>query len=145
MTRRRQGWPVWAIAVLAVVLIGVALTQTGGPMQGRAERRDEVRIADLNALMAQAGCRAAAAGTVTADLTATPACPDAPRATDPFTDRPYRIEVVDAENLRLCAAFETQAWTGPHLRRRDVRADGDCLIHRIVAGQGGEEQHGEFD
>lgn len=130
MAERRQGWPVWAIAALAAALIVAGLTMTGGPMQGRAERRDEVRMGDLDALLLQADCRAGELGELTTDLAPTAACPATPRAADPFTDEPYQVEIVDAHNLRLCAGFELPLEDRVRWGRREgVDAGDGCMVY----------------
>jgi hypothetical protein len=132
MTERRQGWAVWTIAAVAVALIGTGLVFSGGPMQGRAERRDAVRMHDLNAAQTQAICRAFEAGAATANLAPTAACPETLRLTDPFTDRPYRIEMVDADNLRFCAVFERPDHATAYRNLTDGAEPGEsCLIHRL--------------
>lgn len=106
MAERVQGWPVWAITALALAAIGGGLAVTGGPMQGRVERRDDLRRSDIAALARQANCLSAAEGRADGDLSATALCPDPPRLDDPYTGTPYRVEPLDGRHMRLCAEFE---------------------------------------
>lgn len=101
-------------------------------MQGRSERRDMVRLADLDALLNQADCRASETGALAADVETSDACPATPRRADPFTAAPYRIEVIDARNLRLCADFEqAQPWLAERRPDLEARAGGGCVVYRM--------------
>lgn len=99
-----------ALAVGAAVVLGV--WATGGPMQGRAERRDEVRFQDLLSLKEQVDCLADAANrTLPARLEETDLCLIADRYVDPFTGEPYVYKRVSATGFRLCAEFEAPEMT----------------------------------
>lgn len=132
MAEPRRNPAVWGIAGLAVAAIAGGLAVTGGPGQGRAERRDDLRLADLMAIAGHLDCRADAGGGVVTDLSPSPACPAIVRASDPFTGTAYRVEVVDAQNLRLCAGFDLPQPSGAlQPRDRGVGADG-CIVHRLA-------------
>jgi|GEM_PF-211511 len=96
-----------ALAILGAAAIGAGLALTGGPAQGRAERRDAVRESDLHWLDQHVTCRAQAEGRLPGDLAGTAACPLTVRIADPFTAAPYRYEVIGARAWRLCADFNT--------------------------------------
>ena len=95
-----------AISGLAAVAIVGGIMIAGGPGQGRAERRDDQRREDLSRIESQLRCQSMEARALIDDLAATEACPETPQREDRQTGTPYRIERIDDENLRLCAAFE---------------------------------------
>ena len=129
MAERGQGWASLAIAAVALAAILGGLVLSGGPGQGRMERRDRVRLDDLMAIWRQAECRSLNGAPLDGALTPTAACPAEPRRADPQTGAAYRIEPVDARNLRLCADFElppeelSPGWVGER--------QGDCLVMRL--------------
>lgn len=138
---RAKGWATGAIVILAAVAVGGGLAISGGPMQGRKESRDRLRMSDLSAIESQAACRAQNEGQLTTDLGPTPPCPTELRLADPFTDTPYRIEQIDSQNLRLCAPFETDEY----LRRmgysepapaENVDAQPGCIVARVIYADG---------
>ena len=45
MARR---WPVWALTALSLAILTAGVAATGGPAQGRAEKRDQLRESDLH-------------------------------------------------------------------------------------------------
>lgn len=128
----RHGWAVWAIAALAVAAIGGGLTVTGGPMQGRVEKRDQLRAGDLSALSRQAACLARAGSLRDGDLSPTGPCPGTPRMADPFTGAPYVIELLDDRHMRLCAGFEQEPRA---LARQRAHAgdewQGNCMVAEL--------------
>ncbi|MBK4215367.1 hypothetical protein JJJ17_05450 [Paracoccus caeni] len=121
-------WPVWGFVALCLAVLVAGLIATGGPAQGRAEKRDQVRTGDLSALYQLLLCKARETGSLGTDPTPTEACPMTPRLADPFTAAPYRVELVDAQNLRLCADFEIGVNKQADYFTHD--ADG-CLIERV--------------
>ncbi|RJE82376.1 hypothetical protein [Paracoccus onubensis] len=132
MIEPRRNWVIWAIAGLTLATMVGGLIVTGGPGQGRKERRDHVRLNDLAALFDQARCIGASEQRNDGDLSATAQCPDEPRLADPYTDEPYRIEPVEDRHLRLCAIFELPAdgdrprYGGPH-----GEWDGHCVVIQL--------------
>lgn len=135
-----SGWATWALAGLAICAVGAGLAVTGGPMQGRREARDAVRQRDLMAIWAQAQCRVRAGEALDGDVSANAVCPDAPRLSDPYTEQPYLIEVVDSNSLRLCAGFEVasekrrQGWSNP----ADLHDSDGCLLRHLAPNPGGQ-------
>lgn len=123
MTRR---WPIWAFTALSVAVLAAGFAASGGPAQGRAEKRDRTRDSDLSAIQMLLSCKADAAGRLITDPTPTEACPMTPRLADPFTGAPYRIEPIAPASVRLCADFELP----PDLPGRDASG---CSVHRVVA------------
>lgn len=128
MARRGGIRAIHGLAALTVATIIGGLWISGGPMQGRAERRDATRASDISALINQADCLASQTGALSADLAATQVCTATPRLADPYTNEPYRIELIDDRNLRLCASFETmeegvvpEAWL--------QLDEGGCVVH----------------
>lgn len=128
MAERHQGRAAWAIAALAVLAIAAGLAVTGGPFQGRIERRDDLRRSDLAALARQAQCIFAAEGRADGDLAQTATCPEPPRLQDPFTGAPYRIEALDARHLRLCADFELEPEQQGRHGPVPGQWQGDCVV-----------------
>lgn len=124
---------VWGIAGLALLLISVGLTITGGPLQGRSERRDAVRYEDLMRLSQQARCLHGANQLQEGEqLGPTAACPDDARHADPYTDQPYRIEALDPQHLRLCASFELTEKEAPWVRQYNQQWQGDCVVVELA-------------
>jgi len=131
MPAEAKGWATIAIALLAAAALGGGLALSGGPGQGRKERRDEARHQDLQRLSSLVQCRANAEGGLPADLLNTPACPETARREDPFTAAPYRYEAIDARSFRLCAGFElplepTQIWGAS-----EIDAEAGCLVWHL--------------
>lgn len=124
MARR---WPVWALTALSLAVLVAGLVASGGPGQGRAERRDQTRRADLSDIQALLSCKAQQAGQVGTDPTPTEACPLTPRLADPFTDAPYRFELVTPDSIRLCAGFEL-----PPAAHGEGPDESGCLVRRII-------------
>lgn len=125
-------WPVCALTALSLAVLVAGIVATGGPAQGRAEKRDQTRERDLSGIQSLLFCKAQQAGRVGTDPTPTEACPMAPRLADPFTGAPYRIELVAPDSIRLCAGFETQ----PDLPDQG-RDESGCTVQRIVVEQPG--------
>lgn len=128
MSRGRQSLVVWIIAGLAFFAIGAGLAITGGPLQGRKERRDMVRYQDLTRLSQQAICLFGANELQGTQIGSTDTCPDDARLLDPYTQEPYRIEALDPRHLRLCASFELAEKEAPWVRRYSPQWQGDCLV-----------------
>jgi len=125
-------WPAIAIAALAVVAIILGLIATGGPMQGRKERRDEVRQADLWRLGALAECLSReAGGPLPETLAPTIACPGEVRLADPYTGAPYRYEVVAERRIRVCATFETDLIARYRVEQTSFDAAEGCILYFV--------------
>ena len=120
-------WPVWALTALSLAVLVAGIAATGGPAQGRAEKRDGTRQRDLSEIQSLLFCKAQQAGKVGTDPTPIEACPMTPRLADPFTGVPYRIELVAPDSIRLCAGFEAQ----PDMRDLGRDASG-CTVQRIM-------------
>lgn len=101
-----KGWAAWLIAALAMVAVALGLYLTGGPDRARKEKRDREREQDLISLANWVDCLAAEQGGLPARLQADPQCDWTLRTADPFTDVPYRYEVVAPRRYRLCAVFD---------------------------------------
>lgn len=113
----------WGIAAVALAAVAAGLFLSGGPGQGRAERRDALREGDLAALAAQAQCLAAE-GRAVPPLAPTEGCPGTPRMADPATGEAYGIETVEGGRLRLCAPRETAApWAADPARPGCILVD----------------------
>ncbi|MFV0384209.1 hypothetical protein [Paracoccus sp. (in: a-proteobacteria)] len=135
MLSRGRDWATMAITGLAVVAIVGGILVAGGPVQGRAERRDDLRRSDLNMLESQLRCLARERRLLSVEIATTEACPATPSLTDPVTGQPYRIEQIDAENLRLCASFEIPPSRDP--ARRDGMGhfdDQGCMVMMMQKG-----------
>lgn len=117
---RADGWPGWLLAGLALALVALGLAVVGGPGAGRAERRDGLRLGDLQAIQGALACARMAGVEAPADLAGLEAaegagCPAPTRTADPFTGEPYGYERLSPDRVRLCAAFERAdlvAWPG---------------------------------
>lgn len=120
-------WPVWALSALSLAVLVAGIVATGGPAQGRAEKRDQTRQRDLSEIHGLLLCKAQQAGKVTTDPTPIEACPQTPRLADAFTSTPYRIELVPLDSIRLCAGFELPSDTMEH-----GHDQSGCIVHRIV-------------
>ena len=126
-------WPAFAIAGMVALTIGLGLVVTGGPGQGRKERRDEMRLEDLNLMSAQVHCLArAAAGQLPTDLAPTALCPGALRRADPFSGQPYRYDILSPETFRLCAEFETDLAVLMDWNRVNLDAEAGCILYHYV-------------
>lgn len=125
--RGMQRWATWAIAALAVLAIVGGLILSGGPGRGRLERRDAIRMDDLNRLSSHIGCLADGRGQMPSELDETSGCPGPIRRMDPFTDAAYRIEPLEDDKYRLCAGFELEPEPSRHWQRRD----GDCIVFAL--------------
>ena len=123
MARHRA---VLALTALSVSVAVAGIIATGGPAQGRAERRDQVRAQDLSEIQMLLTCKAQQAGRVGTDPTPIEACPMTPRLADPFTGAPYRIDLVPPDSLRLCAGFELPAPDQPF-----SPDESGCILQRI--------------
>ena len=123
MARR---WPIWALTAVSLVVLATGIALTGGPAQGRAEKRDHARQDDLSDINGLLFCKAQQAGRVDTDPTPTEACPMTPRLADPFTAAPYRIELVAPDTIRLCAAFELSP------RGDDGSDESGCIIQQVT-------------
>ncbi len=120
----------WGVSALTVGLVALALWQVGGPAGGRKEARDAVRFGDLLALTSVVTCKATTEGNaLPEDLSPSTSCYYDARRSDPYTGVPYRYEVVDREEYRLCADFEDAA----RLSRRAGSFDPEtgCLYQQI--------------
>lgn len=134
MTRKAASanLPALLIAGLAVIVVVLALSITGGPGQGRMERRDETRLQDLQRIAAQVECLALAAdGALPADPASTPLCPADVRVADPYTGAPYRYETLSADAFRLCAGFETDLAIRMAGNQVNVDVEAGCLHFRL--------------
>jgi len=129
MTRKPADtrWPALVIAAMAVLAIGLGLAITGGPGQGRMERRDEIRHQDIARLSAQVECLAQATGVLPESLNPTPLCPGEIRLADPYTGAPYRFEPLSHRAYRLCAGFETDLALRAHWGPVNVDTETGCI------------------
>ena len=124
---------VWGISALAIGLVAAALWQVGGPAAGRMEARDATRFDDLLSLTSVVTCKATTEGNVLpADLSPSESCYYDVRRADPYTGAPYRYDVIDREEYRLCADFEAPE----RLTRRAGSFDPEtgCLYQQISLG-----------
>ncbi|MBU3030275.1 hypothetical protein [Paracoccus marinaquae] len=131
MARRAKGGATVSIAAMGIGAILGGVLIGGGPGQGRAERRDEMRRSDLWALEAQLDCLARKRGSLDARIETTAACPDQPQLTDRETGEPYRIEQIDDENLRLCASFEIARGEGEIIRAGENFDAEGCRVMNL--------------
>ena len=111
----------FTLIAVAAGVIGLGLWTVGGPGQARAERRDEVRMADLRDLGRHQACLQRQ-GLAPGDRS--DSCRGETRR-DPLSGDPYRVEI--AGGLRVCARFETglprQRWA----ERDGFDPDTGCL------------------
>ena len=116
---------------LAVLLVVAALWQVGGPQAGRMEARDDTRFSDLLSLTSLVTCKATTEGNaLPQDLTESASCRYDVRLNDPYTDAPYRYEIVDTEEYRICADFERpERLTG---RAQSFDAEEGCLYQQVA-------------
>ncbi|MCE0506798.1 DUF5671 domain-containing protein [Roseivivax sp. GX 12232] len=123
------------IGGLALLLVASAFWQVGGPGQGRAEARDEARFSDLLGLTSLVACKAATGGdTLPEDLSPGESCHYDIRRSDPFTEAPYRYEVLNPGEYRLCAEFELpERLSG---RAGSFDPETGCLYQQVDLGAG---------
>lgn len=96
-----------ALAALVALAVIVALAQVGGPSRGAMEKRDDVRLSDLNDIRDQIAClRDLRNGPLPEGLGETEVCFNGQRHDDPFTGEPYGYRVLDADRFEVCARFE---------------------------------------
>jgi hypothetical protein len=115
MPTQHEALPFALIAVLALGAVGLGLWSVGGPLQGRAERRDEERREDLVRLSMQIDCVLFQTGSLPETLAGVEAAPvnqglcraAAPRFADPYSGVAYGFEKLDAKTWRICASFES--------------------------------------
>lgn len=125
-----------ALTLLVAAAVGLGLWAVGGPVQGRMEKRDQQRHADLMQLERQVACLSdAAGGALPATLTETDVCHIADRYADPYTGAAYVYDRLSDTGYRLCAGFEApsklQSWTGPEIK---FDPDAGCLVIRHTPG-----------
>ncbi|WP_299908846.1 hypothetical protein [uncultured Paracoccus sp.] len=137
MTGLSKGWATHAITALGLAAIVGGFLIAGGPGQGRAERRDDLRRSDLWSLQAQLDCLARERRVLSPMIESTAACPSTPRLSDPATGQAYVVEQIDDENLRLCASFEA-APEDPTRPRHAGQAGFDergCMVMNLPRSQ----------
>ncbi|HRO14536.1 MAG TPA: hypothetical protein PLL33_05760 [Paracoccus sp. (in: a-proteobacteria)] len=122
---RIQGMSALGIAALAALTVIGGLWLAGGPMRGRMERHDGIRMDDLRRLADHVSCLSDGSG-MPGDIAETAGCPGPIRRADPFTGQPYRVEPLEGRKYRLCANFELPhepdaSWPGQD-------RDGDCVV-----------------
>lgn len=123
---RLQGWAAFAIAGLAALILLAALAEIGGPAEGRKERRNELRHADLVALSRYVACLSRPG--MPDSLEPAHGCIQPARLADPVSGQPYRFEPAGDRRFRVCAAFDPD-WRGaPYQPRIDSRG---CLDYEL--------------
>jgi len=96
-----------AIAGLAVVAVVAGLSLTGGPARGKAEQRDQARLAALRDAHELVECLARTNNrTLPEVLEADASCPDVEVLNDPYTGTPIRFERLDETRYLLCPDLE---------------------------------------
>lgn len=125
-----------ALTALVAAAVGLGLWAVGGPAQGRMEKRDQQRHADLMQLERQVACLSdAASGALPDAIAETDVCHIAERYADPWTGAAYVYDRLSDSGYRLCAGFEApgtlQAWTGPEIK---FDRDAGCLVIRHTPG-----------
>lgn len=120
---------------LLVLLVGGAvvagLIVTGGPGQGRAEKRDEQRWRDLRDSAALARCLYEVTGTAPEALHAMAGCSSIEVPTDPEIGAPYAYSLNGETGFRICATFEIGV---PSLYTVDpdwIDPETGCLVGRF--------------
>lgn len=127
----RPNWTVWVLIGVVALAVVLGLVVTGGPAQGRREKRDELRLADLQVLMNRVQCRATETGALPADLSPTPPCAGDLRLDDPYTGTPYRYEILSPDSFRVCAAFETDLPLQTYWDRVNIDMAAGCLTGHL--------------
>ena len=110
---RAESWPSYVLAILAVVLIAVGLWSLGGIGAAQAERRDDLREADLNQIAGALRCVVEADDGVPLPTSldalgqdVADHCVSEIRVSDPITGEPYAYERLGETRFQVCAAFE---------------------------------------
>lgn len=101
----------WVIGVIVVLTIGAGIWSVGGPATAKQEKRDKLRMSDLQDLNRHVICLAFASNKILpesllAEDQGIEDCTPVPRLQDPFTDAPYEYEKRSDTGYRFCAGFE---------------------------------------
>ena len=97
-----------ALGVIVIVEVIAGLLTVGGPLTGRAERRDDQRRDDIRDISENIRCLTrVAGGTIPDQPRITDRCPEVFPASDPFSGEPYEYEKLSMIAYRICATFET--------------------------------------
>ena len=108
-----------AFCVLGIALMAAGLWVAGGPATGRAEQRDEERMADLVELHHLTYCLAETAEGVLPDqIDMSETCQRDAALNDPFTGEAYEYQKISERAYKWCANFELPD------RVRDYWSDG---------------------
>lgn len=118
-----------ALVLLVGALIVAGLLTAGGLETARQERRDEVRLSDLETLNVFVRCVADRAnGALPERLAPDPQCSTDIRFADPFTEAPYRYTRSSSIAFQLCAGFERPDHMGkPYVTGGVFEASTGCL------------------
>ena len=130
---RPERFAVWALAGLAVVLVGIGLYQVGSPGQARMDRRDEVRVRDLKAL---SGCISNMSdesyAALPSDLTEQLGCDRPKLMIDSVTGQPFKLERLTGRYFKVCATMERP--DGPYIDSYGIgtfdRASGCLTVYK---------------
>lgn len=121
-----------ATTVGAAILAG--LTVTGSPVTARAEKRDDVRLADLRKLSQAVTCMADLSGALPEVLARHETCAPQLPMSGPTGKSRYRYEKRSDSRFRLCAEFErADRVTQNDLRNAAWDKSSGCftISHRI--------------
>lgn len=125
-------WPQLALGLLAVGGIVVGLLVVGGPETARMEKRDALRLRELQDLNRHVICLARAQGndSLPESLDATKLCPTPLRDDALLLSEGYVYEPLDESNFQLCATFEDIDRLRDQVARMAVDAKG-CVHGKI--------------
>jgi hypothetical protein len=116
-----------ALGALAAGLVVAGLLAVGGPGTARVERRDDVRLDDIQRLADYVRCVADTQDrTLPEALRPVETCQGGQRFEDPFSGTPYRYEKITETAFRLCAGFEDIAGIND-VRRSGLDPATGCL------------------
>lgn len=96
-----------ALAALVVLAVVLAVAQVGGPARGALEKRDDLRLRDLQRIRDQISCLTDIEDAPLPEtLGPTDVCDTGQRYADPFSGQPYVYRVLGPNTYLLCAEFE---------------------------------------
>lgn len=127
----------YGLSALSLIFSLLALWTIGGPVQARSERRDAIRLNDLNALNWHLGCLQRAGQGIDGSA---PDCPSRPRDHDPFTDEAYRMELLPNGARLLCADFESSPSLPDWMNAHTSSESPGCLQFRHTSDIGSRHE-----
>ncbi len=101
----------WVIGAVVLATIAAGVWSVGGPASAKQEKRDKVRMSDIQKLNGHVLCLAYATDRTLPDMLPSEEktiedCSPVPRLEDPFTEAAYSYERLSDTGFRICGEFE---------------------------------------